>query len=92
MDRSHDRGQHRVDTLWWKGAGSREKGEGTREETCSLIGANVSQRALTQKRTLWGGALEVGDLCLLEDSSERRGALVSDVIFPETVRDGVWAV
>ena len=47
------------------------------------------QGALTQKRTLWGrGALEVGDLCLLEDSSERGGALVSDAIAPETARDG----
>ena len=49
----------------------------------------MCQWALTQKRTLWGGgALEVGDLCLLEDSSERGGALVSDAIVPETARDG----
>ena len=27
-----------------------------------------------------GGALKIGDLRLLEDGSERRGALVSDVV------------
>ena len=46
------------------------------------------QRALTQKRTLWGGALEASDLRLFEDGSERGGALVSDAIVPETARDG----
>ena len=48
------------------------------------------QRGLTQqKRTLWsGGALEVGDLHLLENGSERGGALVSDPIGPKTARDG----
>ena len=35
-----------------------------------------------------GGALEVGDLRLLEDCSERGGALVSDVVVPDTARDG----
>ena len=34
------------------------------------------------------GALEVCDHCLLEDSSERRGALDSDGVVPETARDG----
>ena len=34
------------------------------------------------------GALEVCDHCLLEDSSERGGALDSDVIELETARDG----
>ena len=47
------------------------------------------QRALTRMRTLWGGgALEGGDLRLLEDGSEREGALVSDVVVPDTARDG----
>ena len=47
------------------------------------------QWALTPKQTLrGGGALEVGDLRLLEDSSERGGALDSDGIVPETARDG----
>jgi hypothetical protein len=42
---------------------------------------------LTQKRTLWGGgAPQVGDLCLLEDGGERRGALGSDSVVSETVR------
>ena len=33
------------------------------------------------------GALEVGDHRLLEDGSDRRGALVSDVVASETVRE-----
>ena len=42
-----------------------------------------------KENTLWGdGALEVGDLCLLEDSSERGGALVSDAIASETASEG----
>jgi hypothetical protein len=45
------------------------------------------QRALTRKRTLWGGdALELGDIRLLEDGGERRGALGSDAVVSETVR------
>ena len=44
-------------------------------------------RALTQKRTLWGGgARERGDLRLLEDGSECRGAFVSDAIDRETAK------
>ena len=47
------------------------------------------QGALTQMRTLWGGgALEVGDHRLLEDGSERGGALVSDVVAYETASEG----
>ncbi len=49
----------------------------------------MCQRALTRNETLGGGsALEVGDLRLLEDSSERTGALDSDVIILETARGG----
>ena len=33
-------------------------------------------------------ALEVGDVCLFKDGSERNCALVSDVVVPETARDG----
>ena len=33
------------------------------------------------------GALEVGDLCLIEDGSERNGALVSDVVVCETASE-----
>ena len=52
-----------------------------REQAC--------QRALTRKRTLWGGsALEIGDLRLLEDGSERGGALASNLILGETVSEG----
>ena len=32
------------------------------------------------------GALQVGDLCLLEDGSERGGALGSDVVILETAK------
>ena len=35
-----------------------------------------------------GGALQVGDLRLLEDGSKRGGALVSDLILSETVSEG----
>eukprot|EP00964_Phaeocystis_antarctica_P041928 scaffold24012_cov53-Phaeocystis_antarctica.AAC.3 len=42
-----------------------------------------------RKRTLWvSGALEVGDLRLLENGSERGCALVSDLIPSETVSEG----
>ena len=42
-----------------------------------------------RKANTWGsGSLEVGDLSLLEDGSECRGALGPDVIAPETARDG----
>ena len=38
------------------------------------------QRALTQKRTLWGGgALELLDLRLLEDGGEHAGAIVTNL-------------
>ena len=44
---------------------------------------------MTGKRTLWGGgALQVGDLRLLEDGGERGGALVSDVVASETASEG----
>ena len=47
------------------------------------------QWALTRKRTLWGGgALEVGDVRLLENGSERGDALVSDAGAFETVSEG----
>ena len=45
--------------------------------------------ALTQKQTLWGGgALEVGDVRLVEDGSQRSGALGSDVVASETASEG----
>ena len=56
-----------------------------RVEKCSLL----CQRALTQKQMLGGGgALEVGDLRLIEDGSKRNGALVSDGVASETVSKG----
>jgi hypothetical protein len=43
---------------------------------------------LTQKRTLWGGgALQVGDLRLLEDGCERGGTLISDAVASETASE-----
>jgi len=42
-----------------------------------------------RKRTLWGSsALEISDHRLLEDGSERGGALVSDVVALETASEG----
>ena len=49
----------------------------------------MCQRALTRKQTLGGGgALEIGDLCLLQNGSERGGALISNLIISETVSEG----
>ena len=54
-----------------------------------MAGGEECQRALTQKRTLrGGGALEIGDLRLLENSSERGGALGPDVVPIETAGVG----
>ena len=51
--------------------------------------SQMCQRALTEKRTLWGGgALEVGDLRLLEDSGERGGTLGSDAVVCKTASEG----
>ena len=45
--------------------------------------------ALTREQTLWGGgAPQVGDLCLVEDDSERGGALGSDLVALETASKG----
>jgi hypothetical protein len=47
---------------------------------------SACQGALTLKQTLWGGgAPQVSDNRLLEDGSERGGALVSDLVVVETV-------
>ena len=52
------------------------------------MGGEECQWALTsQKQTLGGGALQIGDLRLLEDGSERKSALGSDTVASETVRD-----
>ena len=50
----------------------------------------MCQRADTKKANASGrgGALEVGDLRLFEDGSERSDALVTDVVVPETASDG----
>ena len=56
-----------------------------------MVREQACQRALTQKQTLGrGGALQVGDLRLLEDGSERGGALVSDLVVSETASEG-WS-
>ena len=47
------------------------------------------ERALTRKRTLWGGGvLEIGYLRLLEDGSKRSGALGFDAVASETASEG----
>ena len=52
-------------------------------------GAEECQRALTRKRTLGGGgALEVGDLRILEDGGECSGTLLSDPVDSETASEG----
>jgi len=55
------------------------------------VRAQACQRGADAKANtiLGGGALEVGNHCLLEDGSERGGALVSDAVVPDTTRD-VW--
>ena len=42
-----------------------------------------------KERNTEGGALQAGYLCLVEDGSERRGALVSDAVALETASE-VW--
>ena len=66
-------------------------------ETASVgedAAAEKCQWALTRKQHFGcGGALEVGDLRLLEDGSERSDALVSNVVLSETAsegQDGIW--
>jgi hypothetical protein len=50
--------------------------------------ANVSAGADKKANTLWGGgALELGDLRLLEDGSERGSALGSDTVASEPVSE-----
>eukprot|EP00964_Phaeocystis_antarctica_P004601 scaffold2480_cov65-Phaeocystis_antarctica.AAC.4 len=54
-----------------------------------VVRGQACQRALTQKQTLGGGgALEVGDIRLLEDGSERSDALVSDAVVCDTASEG----
>ena len=48
----------------------------------------MSRGADTKANAWGGGTLERGDLRLLEDRSERRGALVFDVVATETA--GEW--
>ena len=43
---------------------------------------------MTQSERSGGGALQVGDLRLLEDGGERVGALDSDIIPPKTTSKG----
>ena len=52
------------------------------------MGRRSVKWALTRKRTLWGGALEHGDLRLLEDGSERSGALSLYGVAFETASEG----
>ena len=45
------------------------------------------QPALTERQTLGGGVLQVGDLGLLEDGSELGDALVSDPVVANTAKE-----
>ena len=50
--------------------------------------ASVSMGADRTVSARGGGALQVGDLCLVEDGSKRSNALVSDAIASETASEG----
>ena len=53
------------------------------------VSGEPCQWALTREQTLGAdsGALEVGDLRLRQDGTERGGALGSDAVLPDTARD-----
>ena len=51
------------------------------------MSAGADTKANTQESVRGRGALELGDLRLLEDGGELRGALGSDVVLPETVNE-----
>ena len=54
-----------------------------------MVRDQACQWALTPKQTFWGGgSLQIGDLRLVEDGSQRSGALGSDVVASETVSEG----
>ena len=79
---AHTREQHITRMRMRKGcAQSREEGsqksrKGTQEgRKC----ARLLTRLIEGCKTLWGGAPELGDICLLQDGSEREGILVSNL-------------
>ena len=47
------------------------------------MGADTKANTIGRRRT------RAGDLRLLEDGRERGGALVADVVVPDTARDGL---
>ena len=56
---------------------------------CSICQVREVSRGADTKANGWGGGtLECGDLCLVEDGSERRGARVSDEVPLETTSEG----
>ena len=57
------------------------------ETVRKYTGRHVNGRGHKSER-LGGGALQVGDLRLLEDGCERGGALVSDPVPSETASEG----
>jgi hypothetical protein len=90
---AHGQGQHGADeNVEGVQDAGRKTRDGRRKEMSSLMEviANVSAGAdSARKRTLWGSsALEMGDHRLLEDGSERGGALVSDLVVSETASEG----
>ena len=94
---ARDGGQHRVDGSVGKGhvcvfAGECGKCFGLKKE-CARKGTKVNvlafdrnmQRSKSVRKHFGGGnALEVGDLRLVENGSERGGALGADVVASET--------
>ena len=52
------------------------------------VSVGVSMGADTKANTRGRGALELGDLRLLEDGSERSGAIVSKAVVLETASEG----
>ena len=54
----------------------------------AFLSAGADKKANTWGPVRGRGALELGDLRLLEDGGERGGALVSDVVVAETANAG----
>ena len=66
------------------------EGETTSDRRSGVVREQACQWALTGKRTLLGGgALQTHDLCLLQDGSKRRNALVIKIVALETAKRGV---
>ena len=79
------------DALISDGVGSKtaSKGwSGWAQNVFALLSAGADTKANTRESVRGRGVLEVGDLRLLEDGSERRCTLSSDEVLPETANAG----